>query len=106
MGNVPQAEESSPEITLLLVDDDAELCALMTEYFSMKGFAIDCVHNGRDGLARPLCTQSMAKPFMLKYSVMRAQSSASSSTRRSVISGLDSSACGTFPIQPVSRAFH
>ncbi|SRR6266702_106494 len=54
MGNVPQAEESSPEITLLLVDDDAELCALMTEYFSMKGFAIDCVHNGRDGLARAL----------------------------------------------------
>jgi two-component system response regulator CpxR len=54
MENESQSEASSTGITLLLVDDDAELCALMTEYFSMKGFAVDCVHNGRDGLSRAL----------------------------------------------------
>ena len=39
---------------ILLVDDDVELCGLMHEYFTRKGYAVECVHNGRDGLARAL----------------------------------------------------
>ena len=49
-----QQQDGAAELCLLLVDDDVELCALMTEYFGRKGFRIDCVHNGRDGLARAL----------------------------------------------------
>jgi two-component system response regulator CpxR len=39
---------------ILLIDDDKELCGLMTEYLGKKGCPVDCVHNGRDGLARAL----------------------------------------------------
>jgi two-component system response regulator CpxR len=45
---------SAPPIALLLVDDDAELCALMKEYFTLKGFRITCAYNGRDGLTQAL----------------------------------------------------
>jgi two-component system response regulator CpxR len=40
--------------SILLVDDDVDLCALMTEYFARQRCTIACVHNGRDGLARAL----------------------------------------------------
>jgi two-component system response regulator CpxR len=40
--------------TLLLVDDDVELCRLMAEYFERQSYDVECVHNGRDGLARAL----------------------------------------------------
>ena len=39
---------------ILLIDDDVELCGLMKEYFGRNGCAVECVHNGRDGLARAL----------------------------------------------------
>lgn len=39
---------------LLLIDDDVELCELMYEYFTGKGYALESVNNGRDGLARAL----------------------------------------------------
>src|SRR5438874_10125226 len=39
---------------ILLVDDDTELCALMTDFFSEHGFALDSAHDGRSGLARAL----------------------------------------------------
>jgi two-component system response regulator CpxR len=39
---------------LLLIDDDVELCNLMAEYFSRQAYAVDCVHNGREGLAKAL----------------------------------------------------
>lgn len=42
---------------LLLVDDDVELCQLMTEYFTLKELRIECVHNGREGLARALASE-------------------------------------------------
>jgi two-component system response regulator CpxR len=47
-------EQSASNGSLLLVDDDVELCALMQEYFTAKGYSIEAVHNGRDGLARAL----------------------------------------------------
>jgi two-component system, OmpR family, response regulator CpxR len=43
-------------MTILLVDDDAELCALMTEFLQREGFTVECAHEGNLGLemaARP-----------------------------------------------------
>ena len=35
---------------ILLVDDDAELCALLTEFLKREGFTVDCAHEGHLGL--------------------------------------------------------
>jgi len=35
---------------LLIIDDDAELCGLLTEYLGHEGFGVDCVHDGETGL--------------------------------------------------------
>jgi len=40
--------------SILLIEDDLELCALMKDYFSQQGFTIHAVHDGRAGLARSL----------------------------------------------------
>ena len=37
---------------LLLVDDDEELCEILTEYFSAEGFDVESAHDGVRGLAR------------------------------------------------------
>ena len=37
---------------LLLVDDDTELCEILTEYFSAEGFAVESAHDGVRGLER------------------------------------------------------
>lgn len=37
-----------------MVDDDAELCALLSEFLTREGFAVDCECDGREGLARAL----------------------------------------------------
>ena len=52
----PKSEGSSAEFnhTLLLVDDDAELCALMLDFFSQHGFRVESAYDGRRGLARAL----------------------------------------------------
>lgn len=42
------------QLRVLLVDDDAELSAMMTEYFARLGHRLDCAFNGRDGLVRAL----------------------------------------------------
>jgi two-component system, OmpR family, response regulator CpxR len=42
------------ETSLLLVDDDAELCSLMADFFTQRGFKMEAVHDGRRGLARAL----------------------------------------------------
>jgi len=38
-------------LSLLLVDDDVELCGMMKEFFGGAGHSLDSVHNGREGLA-------------------------------------------------------
>jgi two-component system response regulator CpxR len=38
--------------TVLLIDDDTELCALMRDFFTPHGFALETVHDGQRGLAR------------------------------------------------------
>jgi two-component system response regulator CpxR len=37
---------------LLLVDDDVELCEILTEYFSAEGFEVEAAHDGVRGLER------------------------------------------------------
>ncbi len=39
---------------ILIIDDDVELCALVTEYLSGEGFEVESVHSGDRGLARAL----------------------------------------------------
>jgi DNA-binding response OmpR family regulator len=46
--------EKQKRLCLLLVDDDMELCGMMTEFFAEAGHYLDCAHNGRDGLDRAL----------------------------------------------------
>lgn len=38
-------------ISLLLVDDDAELCGMMREYLAQAGYRLECAHDGRTGLS-------------------------------------------------------
>ncbi|HVZ82806.1 MAG TPA: response regulator transcription factor [Terracidiphilus sp.] len=46
--------ERQKKLSLLLVDDDAELCGLMREFFTEAGCRLDTVYNGREGLASAL----------------------------------------------------
>ncbi len=39
---------------ILLVDDDAELCALLSEFLKREGFSVDCAHEGNAGLEKAL----------------------------------------------------
>src|SRR5215469_4282274 len=44
--------EESEGLTLLLVDDDAELCEMMREFFEQNGHTLHCVRNGVEGVKR------------------------------------------------------
>src|SRR6266576_884702 len=37
---------------ILIIDDDFELCSLVTEYLAAEGFRVDSVHDGETGLKR------------------------------------------------------
>jgi len=39
---------------VLVVDDDTELCQLLSEYLGTEGYAVDAVHTGRQGVERTL----------------------------------------------------
>lgn len=39
------------ERRLLVIDDDEELCSLLSEYLTREGFAMDAVHDGESGAA-------------------------------------------------------
>jgi two-component system response regulator CpxR len=43
-------EPAERQLSLLLVDDDVELCGMMKEFFAQSGLHVDFAHNGRDGL--------------------------------------------------------
>jgi DNA-binding response OmpR family regulator len=49
-----ETAEKQKELSLLLVDDDAELCGMMKEFFAEAGHHLDCAYNGREGLASAL----------------------------------------------------
>src|SRR6187399_419771 len=39
---------------ILIIDDDEELCELVSEYLTVEGFTVECVHDGQSGLDRAL----------------------------------------------------
>jgi len=39
---------------ILVIDDDVELCSLVTEYLKPEGFQVEAVHDGKAGLNRAL----------------------------------------------------
>jgi two-component system response regulator CpxR len=39
---------------ILIVDDDIELCELLSDYLSTEGFAVEAVHDGETGVERAL----------------------------------------------------
>lgn len=48
-------DSGSPKpLSLLLVDDDAELCGMMREYLAQAGHNLECAHDGRTGLSLAL----------------------------------------------------
>jgi DNA-binding response OmpR family regulator len=50
--NQPPAEAAKPrEARVLLVDDDRELCQMLTEYLEAEHFDVKSVHDGGDALA-------------------------------------------------------
>jgi len=42
------------QLSLLLVDDDVELCGMMSEFFAQEGHHLECIYNGREGLTAAL----------------------------------------------------
>jgi len=49
---MPDTERTSRSI--LLIEDDTDLCSLMRDYFAQQGFRIEAAHDGRQGLARSI----------------------------------------------------
>ncbi len=49
MNTEVKANPVEPEISVLLIDDDVELCELMREFFAARGIAVEAVHDGRRG---------------------------------------------------------
>jgi len=46
---------ANPKVkSILLVDDDANLCGLMRDFFEPYGYEIEAVHDGRRGMTRAL----------------------------------------------------
>ncbi len=43
---------AEPELSVLLIDDDVELCELMQEFFAARGIRVEAIHDGRRGLAQ------------------------------------------------------
>ncbi len=37
---------------ILMIDDDLKLCRLVKDYLDPMGFAVSCVHNGKDGIEK------------------------------------------------------
>ena len=50
-----EPQDRHKALSLLLVDDDAELCGMMREFFAQLGHHLECAYNGREGLA---CAQN------------------------------------------------
>jgi two-component system response regulator CpxR len=46
--------QAERDLSVLLIDDDMELCDLMREFFGARNIAVEAVHDGRLGLVRAL----------------------------------------------------
>ena len=50
-------QEGNADLTprsILLIEDDADLCSLMTDYFAQYGFSVEAAQDGQRGLARAI----------------------------------------------------
>jgi two-component system response regulator CpxR len=62
---------------VLIIDDDEELCELVSEYLSVEGFEVSAVHNGEAGLSRArtgnydLAILDVMMPKMNGFDVLR-----------------------------------
>jgi two-component system response regulator CpxR len=54
MGNMETTKDDQALKKLLVVDDDLELCELLTEFLEPEGFRVDSAHTGGDGLEKSL----------------------------------------------------
>jgi DNA-binding response OmpR family regulator len=52
--NEMEGVDKQRQLSLLLVDDDVELCGMMREFFAQEGHHLDCAYNGREGLTAAL----------------------------------------------------
>ena len=48
------ARPAQADLSLLLIDDDAELCEMLEEFFDQRGIRLETVNDGRRGLIRAL----------------------------------------------------
>jgi two-component system response regulator CpxR len=51
---MPTVPAGSAALRVLVVDDDTELCQLLSEYLATEGYAVEAVHTGRGGVERAL----------------------------------------------------
>ena len=51
---MPDAAANPSVRSVLLIEDDTDLCALMRDYFAGYEFRVEAIHDGRTGLARAL----------------------------------------------------
>jgi two-component system response regulator CpxR len=62
---------------ILLIDDDEELCELVSEYLSVEGFTVEAVHDGASGLEKAssgkydLVTLDVMLPKMNGFDVLK-----------------------------------
>jgi two-component system, OmpR family, response regulator CpxR len=54
MNTEAKAARAECDVSVLLIEDDVELCDLMREFFMARGIAVEAIHDGRLGLARAL----------------------------------------------------
>jgi len=57
---------TSSSLSILLIDDDARMCALIAKFFTKYDFAIDVIHDGASGLA----TAVLGKHDLILLNVM------------------------------------
>ena len=63
---------------VLIIDDDEELCDLVSEYLTVEGFETECVNDGEEGLERALSSEhdmailDVMLPKMNGFDVLRA----------------------------------
>ena len=63
---------------VLIIDDDEELCDLVSEYLTVEGFETECVNDGESGLERALSSEhdmailDVMLPKMNGFDVLRA----------------------------------
>jgi DNA-binding response OmpR family regulator len=54
LSGMTQLAAQSSRHSILLVDDDVELCQLLSQYLEQEGVSVEAVHNGETGLKRAL----------------------------------------------------